>query len=149
MDAARFDALLLSGEAGNPDRLRQDRNAVRLMRAYMDAERPVAAIWHGPWMLVEADGLNDRTVTSWESLRTNLRTAGGTHVDQTVVRDGTLIASRKPDDVLAFNGTVLEAIGLRQAIAAGTWTGGRPQGPAPACLSSRDCAARPAHGATG
>ncbi len=102
-----FDALVLPGGVANPDFLRMDERAVAFVKAFFDAGKPVAAICHGPWTLVEADVVRDRTLTSWPSLRTDIRNAGGTWVDEQVkvCRDGgnVLITSRKPDDLKAFN----------------------------------------------
>ena len=110
VDAADYDALILPGGVGNPDKLRMDETAVALIRAFHAANKPVAAICHGPWLLVEADVLRGRTATSWPSIRTDLRNAGATVVDKEVVVDGNLITSRKPDDVPAFNAAVIAAI---------------------------------------
>lgn len=109
--AAEFDALLLPGGVMNPDKLRQDKQAVAFVKAFVDAGKPVAAICHGPWLLVEADAVRGRTVTSWPSLQTDLRNAGATWVDREVVTDNGLVTSRKPDDIPAFNRKMIEAIG--------------------------------------
>ncbi len=106
-----YDALVLPGGVANPDRLRMDRGAVALTRAFFDARKPVAAICHGPWMLVEADVLRGRRVTSWPSLRTDLRNAGAEWVDEEVVVDQGLVTSRKPDDLPAFCAKAIEEIG--------------------------------------
>jgi protease I len=103
-----FDALLLPGGVRNPDRLRMDENAVKFVRAFFDAGKPVAAICHAPWLLVEADVARGRTVTSWPSLKTDLRNAGANWVDQEVVNDDGLVTSRKPDDIPAFNEKMIE-----------------------------------------
>jgi protease I len=102
-DASEFDGLVLPGGTKNPDRLRVDRDAVEFVRHFFDTGKPVAAICHGPWMLVEADVVKDRTVTSWPSLETDIRNAGGTWVDEEVHVDGGLVTSRKPDDLPAFD----------------------------------------------
>jgi protease I len=106
-----FDLLLLPGGVANPDTLRLDEQAVALVKAALDRGTPVAAICHAPWMLVEADGVRGRTVTSWPSLRTDLRNAGATWVDEEVVVDregaGPLITSRNPDDLEAFGKAVV------------------------------------------
>ena len=94
-----FDALLLPGGVINPDKLRQDERAVRFVKSFFQAGKPVAAICHGPWMLVEADVVRGRTVTSWPSLHTDLRNAGADWVDRKVVTDEGLVTSRKPDDI--------------------------------------------------
>jgi protease I len=97
-----FDALILPGGTTNPDKLRQNEKAVSFVRDFFEAGKPVAAICHGPWVLVEADVVRGRTLTSYPSVRTDIRNAGGTVVDQEVVVDGTLITSRNPDDLPAF-----------------------------------------------
>ena len=107
---ADFDALVLPGGVANPDALRQDDAAVELVRAFMASGKPVAAICHAPWTLVEADAVRDRTLTSWPSLRTDLTNAGAQWVDDRVVVDGNLITSRNPDDIPAFNKALLEAL---------------------------------------
>ncbi|HEX3947084.1 MAG TPA: type 1 glutamine amidotransferase domain-containing protein [Acidimicrobiales bacterium] len=101
-DPARYDAVVLPGGVANPDRLRQDDDAVGFVRAFFEQGKPVAVICHGPWTLVEAGVLPGRTLTSWPSLRSDLENAGATWVDQEVVVDGNLITSRKPDDLDAF-----------------------------------------------
>lgn len=106
-----FAGLVLPGGVANPDALRLDAAAVALVRDFVQGGRPVAAICHAIWMLVEADAVRDRTVTSWPSLQTDVRNAGGTWVDQEVVTDGRLVTSRKPDDLPAFNAAVLEVLG--------------------------------------
>lgn len=100
--AGDYDALLLPGGVGNPDRLRGEPEAVALVRAFAEAGKPVAAICHGPWLLVEADVVRGKRVTSWPSIRTDLRNAGGEVVDEAAVIDGNIITSRNPDDVPAF-----------------------------------------------
>ena len=102
-----YDALVLPGGVANPDQLRTDPQAVGFVRAFFDAGKPVAAICHGPWTLIEADVVRGRTVTSWPSLRTDLANAGATWVDQELVvcqeGPGVLLTSRKPDDLDAFD----------------------------------------------
>ncbi len=105
-----YDALLLPGGVGNPDRLRTEAKAIALIRAFADAGKPVAAICHGPWLLVEADVIRGRRVTSWPSIRTDLRNAGGDVVDEAAVTDGNIITSRKPDDVPAFTAALAKAM---------------------------------------
>jgi protease I len=100
---AEFDALLLPGGVMNPDQLRMNSDAVQFVRNFFEAGKPIAAICHGPWMLVEADIVRGRTVTSWPSLKTDIRNAGGSWVDKEVVKDQQLVTSRKPDDIPAFN----------------------------------------------
>jgi protease I len=103
-----FDALLLPGGTVNPDKLRMDPAAVTFVRAFVDSGKPVAAICHGPWTLVEADRARGRRLTSWPSLRTDLRNAGAEVVDEPVVTDGTLTTSRSPDDLPAFCDRILQ-----------------------------------------
>src|SRR5688500_12230012 len=102
VSAADFDALVLPGGVANPDRLRMDKQAVALVKEFLEADKPVAAICHAPWLLVEADAVKGRTLTSWPSLQTDIRNAGGTWVDKQVAVDQKLITSRKPDDLPAF-----------------------------------------------
>jgi protease I len=102
-DPAAYDGLVLPGGVANPDALRLDRDAVDFVRDFVDSGRPVAAICHAPWTLVEADVVRGRRMTSWPSLRTDLRNAGAEWVDEEVVIDGGLVKSRKPDDLPAFN----------------------------------------------
>jgi protease I len=107
-DAASYDALLLPGGVMNPDHLRKNREAVEFVRRFFTDGKPVAAICHAPWTLVEADVLRGRTVTSYESLRTDLRNAGAEWVDREVVVDAGLVTSRNPDDLPAFNRKMVE-----------------------------------------
>ncbi len=103
-----FDSLLLPGGVMNPDTLRMDPAAVAFVRSFFQHGKPVAAICHGPWMLVEADVVRGRTVTSWPSLKTDLRNAGADWVDREVVTDEGLVTSRKPDDIPAFSKKIIE-----------------------------------------
>ncbi len=103
-----FDALLLPGGVMNPDKLRMDPKAVAFVKAFFDAGKPVAAICHGPWMLVEANVVRGRKLTSWPSLKTDIRNAGGTWEDAPVVTDHGLVTSRKPADIPAFNAKMIE-----------------------------------------
>jgi protease I len=103
-----YDALVLPGGVMNPDRLRTDIRAVAFVKKFFEAGRPVAAICHGPWTLIEADVVKGRKLTSWPSLKTDLRNAGADWVDEQVVVDGNLTTSRKPDDIPAFNQAVIE-----------------------------------------
>ena len=103
-----YDALVLPGGVGNPDTLRTDEDAVRFVQDFVAAGKPVAAICHAPWTLVEAGVLEGRRLTSWPSLQTDIRNAGATWVDEEVVRDGWLVTSRKPDDLPAFNRALVE-----------------------------------------
>lgn len=105
-----YDALVLPGGQINPDILRMDADAVALVKAFDAAGKPLAAICHGPWLLVEAGVAKGRKVTSWPSVRTDLRNAGATWSDEEVVVDGQLITSRKPQDIPAFNRAVLAAL---------------------------------------
>ncbi len=107
-DAKNYDALLLPGGVANPDQLRMMPKAVRFVRSFFDEGKPVAAICHAPWMLVEADVVHGKTVTSWPSVQTDLKNAGAKWVDREVVEDGNLVTSRKPDDIPAFNKKVIE-----------------------------------------
>lgn len=106
--AGDFDGLYLPGGVANPDRLRVDRGAVAFVASFFAAGKPVAAICHAPWMLVEADVIAGRTLTSWPSLRTDIHNAGGSWVDQEVVLDRGLLTSRKPADLDAFCGAMVE-----------------------------------------
>lgn len=110
VDLGEFDALLLPGGAKNPDTLRMDEQVVAMVRSFANSGRPVAAICHAPWLLAEADVIRDRTVTSWPSLRTDLRNAGANVVDQEVAQDGNLVTSRKPDDIPAFTKAFINLI---------------------------------------
>jgi len=105
-----FDALMLPGGVMNPDRLRMDASAVAFVREFFQSGKPVAAICHGPWLLVEAGVVSGRTVTSWPSLQTDIRNAGGDWVDREVVTDEGLVTSRKPDDIPAFSAKMIEEI---------------------------------------
>ena len=105
-----YDALVLPGAVGNPDTLRMHDNAVQFARAFMDAGKPVAVICHGPWTLVEADVVRGRTITSWPSVKTDIKNAGGNWVDQEVVVDDNLTSSRNPDDLPAFCSTFVEEL---------------------------------------
>jgi protease I len=108
VDATGYDALFIPGGVGNPDQLRTDENVVQFTRAFFEQGKPVAAICHGPWVLVEAGVVEGRTVTSWPSLQTDIRNAGGTWVDEEVVVDQGLVTSRKPDDIPAFSRKMVE-----------------------------------------
>ena len=110
-DASEYDALMIPGGVGNPDQLRGDENAVAFVRDFFEAGKPVAAICHAPWVLVEAGVVRGRTLTSWPTLETDIRNAGGDWVDQKVVVDRGLVTSRKPDDIPAFNEKMIEEFG--------------------------------------
>ena len=105
-----YDALLLPGGVINPDHLRIEPTAVNFIKQFVATGRPVAAICHGPWTLVEADVVRGKKVTSWPSLKTDLKNAGAHWVDQEVVTDGQFIFSRKPDDIPAFSKTIIEFV---------------------------------------
>jgi protease I len=106
--AEDFDALLLPGGVMNPDELRTLPKAVAFAKAFLDAGKPVASICHGPWTIIETGAARGRRLTSWPSLKTDLRNAGANWVDQEVVVDRNLVTSRKPDDIPAFNSTMIE-----------------------------------------
>ena len=108
--AEEYDALLLPGGVGNPDRLRSDAAAVALIKAFDAAKKPIGAICHAPWLLAEADVLRGRRATSWRSIRTDIRNAGAEVVDEAAVTDGHLVTSRSPDDVPAFTAALIAAI---------------------------------------
>jgi protease I len=109
-DEGDYDGLVLPGGVANPDFLRTDEDVVRFVRAFFEAGKPVAAICHGPWTLVEADVVSGRTLTSWPSLQTDIRNAGGEWVDEEVYVDSGLVTSRKPDDLPAFCDKLAEEI---------------------------------------
>jgi protease I len=103
-----YDALLIPGGVGNPDQLRGDENAVNFVREFAEAGKPMAVICHGPWVLVEAGVVRGKKVTSWPTLQTDIRNAGGEWVDQEVVVTEGIVTSRKPDDIPAFNKKMIE-----------------------------------------
>ncbi|MFN2570973.1 MAG: type 1 glutamine amidotransferase domain-containing protein [Gemmatimonadales bacterium] len=108
--ARDFDALVLPGGVANPDKLRTNKGAVKFVRDFMELDKPVAAICHGPWLLVEADAVRGRTITSWPSLETDVKNAGGAWVDKQVQLDQKLLTSRKPDDLPAFCAKLVELL---------------------------------------
>jgi len=108
VDASDYDALLIPGGVGNPDQLRGDENVVAFVQDFFEAGKPVAAICHGPWVLVEAGVVKGRKLTSWPTLQTDIRNAGGNWVDEEVVVDEGLVTSRKPDDIPAFSSKMVE-----------------------------------------
>lgn len=110
VQANDYDALLLPGGVGNPDQLRMNPDAVALIREFAEAGKPVAAICHGPWLLVEADLLRGRRATAWRSIWSDLRNAGATVVDEPAVTDGNIITSRTPGDVPEFTQALIKAI---------------------------------------
>jgi protease I len=103
-----FDALVLPGGVANPDFLRMNDEAVRFVRSFVDSGKPIGAICHGPWTLIEADAVRGRRLAAWPSLQTDIRNAGGEWVDEAVVNDHGLVSSRKPDDLPAFNEKIIE-----------------------------------------
>ena len=107
-DASDYDALMIPGGVGNPDQLRGDENMVAFVREFFEQGKPVAAICHGPWVLVEAGVVRGRKLTSWPTLQTDIRNAGGNWVDSEVIVDAGLVTSRKPDDIPAFNKKMIE-----------------------------------------
>lgn len=110
VDAADYDALLIPGGVANPDAMRMEAGALQIVRDFFAADKPVAAICHGPWLLAEAGVIAGRTLTSWPSVRTDLRNAGATVVDEEVHVDGRLITSRKPGDIPAFTEALIKSI---------------------------------------
>lgn len=110
VSAADFDALLLPGGQINPDSLRLEGEVINLIEDFSDADKPIAAICHGPWLLIEADIVEGRVVTGWPSIRTDLENAGAQVLDEEVVIDGNLITSRKPADIPAFSRALIDAL---------------------------------------
>jgi protease I len=108
---ADYDAIILPGGVANPDTLRTDKYAVAFIKHFTDAKKPVAAICHGPWTLIEANAVKGRKLTSWPSLQTDLKNAGAQWVDQSVVVDGNFVTSRKPEDLKDFNREIVALIG--------------------------------------
>ena len=123
VNSSDYDALVLPGGVANPDFLRMDERAVSFVRGFFEEAKPVGVICHGPWTLVEADVLRGRTITSWPSVKTDIRNAGGKWVDEEVVVDAGLVSSRNPDDLPAFCAKVVEEFcegvheGQRQSVA--------------------------------
>jgi protease I len=115
---AQFDALMLPGGVMNPDKLRMNPEAVAFVRSFADAGKPIAAICHAPWLLVEANLVRGRRVTSWPSLMTDVNNAGGSWVDEPMVRDGAIVTSRKPDDIPEFNRGMIELFRQKHSRAA-------------------------------
>lgn len=109
-DVHDYDALVLPGGVMNPDHLRMDPKAVDFVGQFVKSGKPVAAICHGPWMLIETGALRGKTITSWPSLKTDLKNAGANWVDQEVARDGQFITSRKPEDIPAFTRAIIELV---------------------------------------
>ena len=115
-----YDGLLIPGGVGNPDQLRGDENAVAFVREFAVSGKPMAVICHGPWMLVESGVARGRRLTSWPTLQTDIRNAGGTWVDKEVVVDSGIVTSRKPDDIPAFNKAMIEEFAKSRVGARGT-----------------------------
>jgi protease I len=115
VEANDYDALVLPGGTKNPDKLRMDEKVVATIRAFAEAGKPVAAICHGPWLLIEADVVRGRRVTGWPSIRTDLRNAGGEVVDEAAVTDGNIVTSRNPDDIPAFTEAVIALVEKAEA----------------------------------
>jgi protease I len=113
-DAGQYDALLLPGGVMNPDHLRRSPKVQQFVKAFFDAGKPVAAICHGPWTLIDSGVAKGRRMTSYESIQTDLKNAGAQWVDQEVVVDGNLVTSRKPDDIPAFNRAMIETFAHQQ-----------------------------------
>jgi protease I len=118
IDAKNYDALLLPGGVMNPDKLRMDPKAVAFVKAFVDAKKPVGAICHGPWTIIEAGAAKGRTLTSWPSLKTDIQNAGGRWLDQEAVVDGNFVTSRNPKDIPAFNREILKLFATAQPRAA-------------------------------
>ena len=114
---AGYDALVLPGGQMNPDNLRIDKDAIAFIRNFASSGKPIAAICHGPWTLIEAGVVKGRTLTSWPSIKTDLKNAGAEWVDKEVVQDGNIITSRKPDDIDAFSSKLIEAISSSERLA--------------------------------
>jgi len=114
VDPADYDALVLPGGQMNPDTLRRNHEALALIRDFLAAGKPVAAICHAPWLLIEVDAVRGRDVTSWPTVRKDLENAGATWIDQPVVIDGSLITSRSPHDLEAFSAAIIDAIEVGQ-----------------------------------
>ena len=110
VDASEYDALMIPGGVGNPDQLRGDENMVAFVRDFFEQGKPVAAICHGPQLLISANALRGRTLTCWPSIAIDVKNAGGLYVDKPVVEDGNLITSRKPDDVPVFSDAIIRAL---------------------------------------
>ncbi|HHP7232043.1 MAG TPA: type 1 glutamine amidotransferase domain-containing protein [Xenococcaceae cyanobacterium] len=111
-----YDALLLPGGVANPDQLRTNATAIKFIKAFFEAGKPVAAICHGPWTLIEADVVKGRNITSWSSLKTDLRNAGANWLDESVVVDGNLVTSRNPNDIPAFINAAIALFSSQKAV---------------------------------
>jgi len=117
-NASDFDALVLPGGVRNPDHLRTHQNVIQLIRDFAGQGKPIAAICHGPWLLVEADLIRGRTVTGWPSIRTDLRNAGGRVVDEAAAVDGNIVTARNPDDVDPFTNALIDLLDRESGSAA-------------------------------
>lgn len=115
-DADEFDALILPGGAMNPDKLRTDKNAISFIRDFADGGKPIAAICHAPWLLIEADLVEGKTVTSWKSVHTDLVNAGAHWVDRETVEDDGILTSRQPADIPAFNRQMIEMFARKKPV---------------------------------
>ena len=118
VEAENYDALLLPGGVMNPDKLRMDAKAVAFVKAFCNAKKPVGAICHGPWLIIEAGAAKGRTLTSWPSLKTDIQNAGGRWVDEEAVVDGNLVTSRNPGDIPAFNREIAKLFAAARSRAA-------------------------------
>jgi protease I len=116
VDSKDFDALVLPGGTKSPDKLRMEEQVVYTVKKFVDAGKPVAAICHGPWLLVEADVIRGRTVTGWPSIRTDLKNAGANVVDKEVVVDGNIVTSRMPEDIPAFTQAFIDLVEKVEAL---------------------------------
>lgn len=117
-EADDYDALVLPGGVMNPDHLRTDEKAISFIKEFVQENKPIAAICHGPWTLIEADAVQGRMMTSWPSLKTDLENAGASWVDREVAADGNLVTSRKPDDLPAFNKKFIEVLATEDVLRA-------------------------------
>jgi protease I len=115
--AEEFDALLLPGGVMNPDTLRMNPAAVNFVKSFVKSHKPIAAICHGPWTLINAEAVRGKTITSWPSIKTDLINAGAKWVDEEVAKDDNLVTSRKPDDIPAFNTAIIELFSRRPSLA--------------------------------
>jgi protease I len=122
-NADDYDALMLPGGVMNPDRLRLRPEAIAFIKEFVKAEKPIAAICHAPWTLIDAGAVRGRRMTSWPSVKTDLENAGARWVDQEVVHDGQIVTSRKPDDIPAFNDIMIEVFAASLQRAKGTFVG--------------------------
>lgn len=131
VDASDYDALMLPGGVANPDSLRIERSAIAFIRRFIEDDKPIAAICHGPWTLIDAGGVQGRKMTSWPSLKADLKNAGATWVDQEVVVDNGLVTSRKPDDLPAFCAKMIEEFAQGRHAAGAMRRSAPTEGPRP------------------